>query len=300
MQYKISHADLNLILALVRGGSLARAASLLHVDVSTVFRAIRRLETELGNTLFTKSRRGYLPTGIAQALAERAEQAELALETAQLVLEQGEQVVSGTVRLTCTDAVLNHLLLPALAEVMPRYPALSLELATSSSFANLSRRDADMALRLTNAPPEHLVGRCLGTTRYRVYGAPGFRAPFASQPASVPWVGPDDVLPDHPTVVWRRQQLPGVLSRYRCSDMSAVAQLVNAGLGVAALSDFMADDLPNAEALSDALPGCDTQLWLLTRPDCRALRSVRTLFDELGPLIRARLGEPPRPDTDER
>ena len=50
MQYKISHADLNLILALVRGGSLARAASLLHVDVSTVFRAIRRLETVIAGT----------------------------------------------------------------------------------------------------------------------------------------------------------------------------------------------------------------------------------------------------------
>jgi len=58
--YQIDYADLSLILALVRGGSLARAAALLRVDVSTVFRAVRRLEAALGQTLFEKSRAGYL------------------------------------------------------------------------------------------------------------------------------------------------------------------------------------------------------------------------------------------------
>ena len=60
--YQIDYPDLSLILALVRGGSLARAAALLRVDVSTVFRAVRRLEAALGQTLFEKSRAGYLPT----------------------------------------------------------------------------------------------------------------------------------------------------------------------------------------------------------------------------------------------
>ena len=163
MQYQISHADLSLVLALVRGRSLAKAADLLRVDVSTVFRSIRRMEAALGTALFVKSRKGYIPTGTAQALAEQAERAEQALDAARVALEHGEQVVSGTVRLTCTDAVLHSLLLPALADFMPAYPALSLELATSNTFANLSRRDADLALRLTNSPPEHLVGRCLGS-----------------------------------------------------------------------------------------------------------------------------------------
>ncbi|MDO8275918.1 MAG: LysR substrate-binding domain-containing protein, partial [Serpentinimonas sp.] len=65
------------------------------------------------------------------------------------MLELGKQVVSGTVRLTCTDAVLGSLLLPALARFMPSYPALALELVTSNDFSNVSRRDADLALRLT-------------------------------------------------------------------------------------------------------------------------------------------------------
>ncbi|TBU94429.1 LysR family transcriptional regulator [Phytopseudomonas dryadis] len=289
MQYQISHADLSLVLALVRGRSLARAAEQLHVDVSTVFRSIRRLETSLGVALFEKSRRGYMPTQSAQALAEQAERAEQALEAARIALEQGQQVISGTVRITCTDAVLQSLLLPSLAELMPAYPALTLEVATSNTFASLSRRDADIALRLSNAPPEHLVGRQLGSAAYVICGRDEHRERFLQAPASVPWIAPDDSMPDHATVVWRRQAHPSLVPRYRCSSMSAVAKLVHAGLGVAALTDFMARSLPGVERLSEALPGCNTELWLLTRPDCRALRSVQTLFDELTPLLRARL-----------
>ncbi|MFJ4142666.1 LysR family transcriptional regulator [Pseudomonas sp. NPDC089734] len=290
MQYEITHADLSLVLALVRGGTLARAAELLHVDISTVFRSIRRLEAALGTALFEKNRRGYIPTDTAQAMAEQAEHAELALNAARVALQQGEQVVSGTVRLTCTDAVLHSLLMPALARFMPSYPALALELATSNSFANLSRRDADIALRLTNTPPEHLIGRQLGSTHYVLCGHPDYREALQDTPTSVPWISPDDSMPDHPSVIWRRQAFPAVVPRYRCSSMSAVSQLVEAGLGVAAIPDFMARHLAGIDVLSPPLDGCSTDLWFLTRPDCRALRSVQVLLDELTPLLRKALG----------
>ncbi|WP_024696238.1 LysR family transcriptional regulator [Pseudomonas syringae] len=285
-QYEVSYSDLSLVLALVRGRTLARAAELLDVDISTAFRSIKRLESALGVALFEKSRRGYIPTDTATAMAEQAERAELALNAARIALQQGENVVSGTVRLTCTDAVLHDLLLPALARFMPNYPALTLELATSNSFANLSRRDADIALRLTNTPPEHLVGRRIGAADYVMCGLPDFRDALQAAPTSVPWISPDESMPDHTSVTWRRQAFPDVVPRYRCSSMSAVSQLVSAGLGVAALTDFTARALAGVERLSGPLDGCSTDLWLLTRPDCRALRSVQTLLDELAPLLR--------------
>jgi len=280
-QYQIDYADLSLILALVRGGSLARAAALLRVDVSTVFRAVRRLEAALGQTLFEKSRAGYLPTSLASNLAQQAERAEQALEAARVGVEQGGEVISGTVRLTCTDSVLQGLLLPALAQFMPQFPALTLELSTSNDFANLSRRDADIALRLTRTPPEHLVGRCLGSVAYQVCASAAYARQHQGRAlADLAWIAPDDFLPDHPTVVWRREHLPGVRPSYRCNSMLSVTELVRAGLGVAALPDFLLDDA--LHPLGPALAGHDTALWLLTRPDCRALRSVVTLFDELG------------------
>lgn len=285
--YRLDYPDLSLILALVRGGSLARAARLLEVDVSTVFRSVRRLEAALGQPLFEKSRSGYLPTSLAQALAEQAERAEQALEAARVGVEQGGAVISGTVRLTCSDSVLQALLLPALARFMPAYPALTLELSTSNDFANLSRRDADIALRLTRTPPEHLVGRNLGNVTFRVCaGATYLRSMKADDLAAMTWIAPDDFLPDHPTVAWRRQHLPGVVPAYRCNSMLSVTELVRAGLGVAALPDFLIDENQGLRPLGEPLVGYDTALWLLTRPDCRALRSVVTLFDELGRNLR--------------
>jgi DNA-binding transcriptional LysR family regulator len=281
MHYRINHADLNLILALVRGKTLARAAELLKVDVSTVFRAVRRLESATGTALFEKSRAGYQPTSAAIVLAQQAESAEQALALAQISLEQGQQIVSGTVRLTCTEAVLQSLLLPALRRFMPDYPGLKLELNTSSTFANLSRRDADIALRLTNTPPQHLVGTRLGTVSYRVCASEEYlRRSGHTALEEMAWIAPDDFLPDHPTVAWRRQQLPGVNLAYRCSSMLAVAHLVRAGMGVAALTDFMLRE-GELQQLGTPLEDYDTALWLLTRPDCRGLRSVSALFSEL-------------------
>src|SRR5207253_9327579 len=103
--------------------------------------------------------------------------------------------------------------------------------------------------------------------------------------ARLAWIAPDDFLPDHPTVAWRRQQLPGVLPNYRCNSMLSVTELVRAGLGIAALPDFLIGEL-GLQPLSEPLHGYDTSLWLLTRPDCRALRSVVTLFDELARSVR--------------
>lgn len=287
MQYRLNHSDLALVLALVRGKTLARAAEMLHVDVSTVFRSIRRLERELGEALFEKGRTGYLPGNAAMALAQQAESAERALEVAQLSLEQGRELISGTVRVTCTDSVLHSLLLPALARFMPDYPALALELSTSNGFANLSRRDADIALRLTLAPPEHLVGNCLGAVTYRVCASLDHQARNSTAGlADMAWVAPDEFLPDHPTVAWRRQHLPSVVPLYRCNSMLSVAQLVGAGMGVGVLPDFLLRADSRLRPLSEPLANCDSALWLLTRPDCRNLRSVVTLFSELAAGIR--------------
>ena len=94
MQYQIGHADLKLILALVRGRTLARAAEQLQVDVSTVFRAIRKLEANLQVALFDKTRRGYTPTQSAKALAEQAERVCLITDTVQRAEDRARQTTN--------------------------------------------------------------------------------------------------------------------------------------------------------------------------------------------------------------
>ncbi len=107
--------------------------------------------------------------------------------------------------------------------------------------------------------------------------------PAASWP-TLTWIAPDDFLPDHPPSPGVANTWPGIRPSYRCNSMLSVTELVRPGMGVAALPDFLLDE--GLQPLGPALAGYDTALWLLTRPDCRALRSVVTLFDELGQHVR--------------
>nr|BFE94865.1 hypothetical protein GCM10020185_54010 [Pseudomonas brassicacearum subsp. brassicacearum] len=198
--YRLDYPDLSLILALVRGGTLARAARLLQVDVSTVFRSVRRLEAALGQPLFEKKPCRVLAHGPGPGTGRTSRARRTGLGGgAGGGVELGGEVISGTVRLTCSDSVLQALLLPALARFMPAYPALTLELSTSNDFANLSRRDADIALRLTRTPPEHLVGRNLGNVAYRVCASATYlRSANTDDLASMTWIAPDDFSPGSP------------------------------------------------------------------------------------------------------
>ena len=93
-QYKLSAADLEVVLALARTGTLADAGERLALDASTVFRTIQKVEKGLGQRLFERSRAGYLPSELAQQLAGHGEQVEAQLEAARSVLQlQPEQEI---------------------------------------------------------------------------------------------------------------------------------------------------------------------------------------------------------------
>src|SRR3954470_25011261 len=115
VQYKLGAADLDVVLALVRGATLAAAGERLAIDASTVFRSLQRIERGLHQRLFERSRAGYLPTDLALALAAQAEQVEAALEQARSAAQTIGDQASGRVRITTTDSVLHGLVAPALA-----------------------------------------------------------------------------------------------------------------------------------------------------------------------------------------
>jgi DNA-binding transcriptional LysR family regulator len=286
-QYRLEAADLDLVLALVRGRTLAEAARRMEVDASTVFRAVQRLEKKLGQQLFQRSRSGYLPSEQALTLAQHAERMEVELEQARSAIAQAEGEVTGLVRLTTTDTLFSDLLLPALTTISARHPGLEFELAATNTLANLSRREADLALRPSRRPPEHLVGKKMGTLRYAAYAGQPY---LLRHPADLPldrhvWLAPDDFLPEHPSVQWRQKHLPKVRPRFRCNAILPLAQAVQAGLGVAILPTYMARGFSGLVALSGPLEECSADLWLLTHPESRHLRRVSVMFAELGQEI---------------
>jgi DNA-binding transcriptional LysR family regulator len=286
-QYRLGASDLEVVLALTRGTTLAVAGERLGVDASTVFRSLQRVERNLGQSLFERTRSGYMPNELATQLAAHAEEMEVALESARSSIEQAPTQVSGSVRITTTDTILHGLVAPALLKLKKTHPLLNFELHTGNELASLTRRDADVAVRATKRPPQHLVGRNVGSIRVALYAARQRGAPKWSdvQAGRADWIAVDDALPEHPSVIWRRRHLPKVVPRYRVSSIQSVLELTALGMGVGIVPLFLVSRRSDVVPLTDALEDAETELWLLTHPESRHLRRVAATYAHLAQTL---------------
>jgi DNA-binding transcriptional LysR family regulator len=285
-QYQLSPADLQVLLAMARTGTLSAAGDRLGVDASTVFRSVQRIERGLGQPLFQRSRSGWLPSELGQALAAHAETIEAAVEAARAEAQLQPQSLSGSVRITSTDTVMHGLVAPALAGLRKTHPLLGFDLSTSNELASLTRRDADIAVRATKRPPAHLVGRPLGPIRVALYASrKGGPRRFEDVDEHCTWIGIDDVLPEHPSVLWRRRHFPKAQPLWRASSLLTALELVALGLGIGVLPMFLAHRHAGLRPLSSALDDAQTDLWLLTHPQTRHLRRVAAVYAHLGEAL---------------
>ena len=248
-----------------------------------MFRSLQRIERGLGRPLFERSRSGYVATELATQLAGHAEAMEVAVEAARSAAQAEPSQVSGTVRITTTDTVLHGLVAPTLPALREVHPLLVYELHAGSELASLTRRDADIAVRATQRPPPHLVGKRVGTLRVAVYAARkgAARARAAVEAGSADWIAPDDALPEHPSVAWRKRHHPKVEPRYRVNSILSVLELVALGLGVGVVPLFLAAERRDLVALSEPLESAETDLWLLAHPESRHLRRVAAVYGHL-------------------
>ena len=282
-QWRLSALDLEVVLALVRAGNLAEAGERLSLDASTVFRTIQRIEKGLGHRLFERSRLGYLPSELAQELAGHAEQLEARLELARSAAQESPEQVAGAVRITTTDTFLHGLLAPALRDLQRMHPLLTYDLHAANELANLTRHDADIALRATKKPQQHLVGKHIGPVRVALFGPRG--GVGLAKADSATWIAPDDALPEHPSVLWRRKHYPRVMPAYRVGSILTVAELVGKALGIGILPLFLARGRDDLVQLSEVLAEAQTELWLLTHPESRHLRRVSAVFGYLSQTL---------------
>lgn len=282
--------DLELVLALHRGRTLAGAAERLKVDASTVFRSIKRIEKDLGELLFERSRQGYAATELGLELAGYAERIEAQLEGAREAALNTSSEPSGTLRITTTDSVMQAVLLPAMARFAQVYPRIELELVVSNALANLSHRDADIAIRATKQPPEHLVGVKLGRLEAAVYGSKAYLEAHRDVPdyRDMDWIALDATLPDHPSQRWRRLRHPKVAPRYRMNSVLSVAGAVVNGMGVGVVPLMLFRDNPLVEIVDGPIAELETELWALAHPDARHLQRMKVMFE----FLRGALGLP--------
>lgn len=286
----LSLPDLQVVLALVRGGTLAEAAARLGADPSTVFRSVQRIERNLGQRLFERSRSGYLPSEPAVEVARHAERIEAELEGARSALAGATDAVAGRVRLSTTDAVLRGLVLPLLPALARAHPQLQVEVRTGNELVSLTRRDADLALRATRKPPQHVVGRHLGTIGFVVAaaakGTRGTRRRTLDDLAASDWVAPDEALPEHPSVLWRKRRFPRLQPRVLVDGITDVAEAIVAGAGIGIVPHFLVEADARLQPVSGLLDDCDSDLWLLAHPESRHLRRIAAVYQGLVDGIR--------------
>jgi DNA-binding transcriptional LysR family regulator len=252
-----------------------------------VFRTLQRVEKGLGLRLFERTRTGYLPGDAMLEIARHAERIETELEAARAAAAGPQRELTGRVRITTTDSVLRGLVLPALQPLAQQHPGVQFEVTATNELMSLTHRDADIALRATPRPPEHLVGRDLGTIRFAVCAARAF-APSRrkAELETLPWIAPDVAMPEHPTVRWRRKHHPRLAPALLVDGIVGVADAIASGLGVGIVPLFMLAHDRNLVALSRPLEGCESQLWLLAHPESRHLRRIAAAYQHLAATIR--------------
>src|SRR3989344_4035919 len=195
-------------------------------------------------------------------------------------------VDAGTVRTSSTDTLVHGLIAPALQVLQPRHPALVYELHAGNELVSLTRRDTDIAVRATKRPPQHLVGRQLGMIRSALYADTASPLVLSDVEAGrAAWIAPDDALPDHPSVRWRKKRYPKAQPTYRVNSLLTVMELVALGMGVGVLPLFLAQGRSDLRPLTGSLADCETELWLLTHPESRHLRRIATVYGHLAETV---------------
>lgn len=285
-------SDLQYFLAVVERGSIGAAAQALQVNHSTVLRRIANLERTLCVRLFDRLPRGYALTAQGHELAASVAGVPGQLDAAQRRVTGADLALSGTIRVTAPDTLGQELLLPLLAQFQARHPQVRLELVAGSAFLNLTQREADVAVRGSNKPPDNLVGRRVGVIQTALYASRAYLKTLDARhtEADYRWVGHDSALAHLQSAKWIAKNVAPERIVLRVDSLVAMAQAVAAGFGVGWLLCPLGDSRAGLEQLKPPPTDLDTQVWVLTHPDLRRVARIKALTD----FLHERLSADPR------
>jgi DNA-binding transcriptional LysR family regulator len=278
--------DYRLFLAVAQAGSLSGAARLLGVTHSTVFRRLAGFEEALGVRLFERLPSGYVLTAAGEAMQHATARIEDEIAAIRRRVTGQDQRLSGQVRITATDMLAVSLLPPYLAAFRVAWPGIELELLVSDMRLDLTRREADIALRLGNPVQETLVGRRIGRLAFAVYcAAARHHEGIGENLAGHDWIGFGSAHAPLRQVL--AEWLPGLRPQFRTNSITAAIAAARVGIGLAALPCAVADPDPGLRRVAPFPDNFRLDLWLLTHEDLRHTARIRTFVDFIAEALAA-------------
>ncbi|MEM6990965.1 MAG: LysR family transcriptional regulator [Myxococcota bacterium] len=279
--------DLRVLLALSRHGSLKRSAEALGVNISTVSRRLDALEASTGAHLFDRTPAGVHATAAAEQLLPFAE----AMESAAAGLAHGlgalETEPEGDVCITAPPGLVDQFLAPALPRLTRDHPGLRITIVSSIAYADLTRREADIALRISRPISGDLVTKRLATQPWCVLAAKRGPTAVLRDPNAARWVTWGEELAHLPDRQWidanvRREQV--VLTT---NSMTAQLETIRAGLGYTLAPQVFAQTrglraVPCTPKLRQSLAAVPQgSLWLVGHRALRDVPRVAAVWDWL-------------------
>jgi DNA-binding transcriptional LysR family regulator len=287
--------DVRMFLALCRARTVGSAAAKLGIDASTVSRRLVALEEAMDASLFDRGRDGVSPTKAAEDLLPVAEEIEQAMLRFTNAAESLERQVSGLVRITCPADVAEVVVVPILRELFTRHPALSLELSPGEALLDLTRREADIALRTVRPTRGDLLVTKLASLRWVAAASPELARELRTLHTwfDAPWITWGERLGQIPPARWLDGHAKGVKPILRSDSLRVQLSAVSAGVGVAlmpepSLEHYGLVPLKLGASLRESAAAWPAdELYLVTHRALRDVPRVRVVWD----LLLQKIGE---------
>jgi DNA-binding transcriptional LysR family regulator len=283
--------DLRIFLAVHRTRSHAGAARSLRVVATTVGRRVAALERAVGARLFTRTPDGLEPTAAARRLLARAERVEAEVLEAERELEGADERPTGSVRITSGDGFATYVLCPALPSFLAEHPGLDVEVRADVRALDLTRGEADVALRLFRPRERSLVARRLGTERYGLFAAPAYLARRGTPRAAGDLASHDLVLFDKEldrmaAQAWFRRAAGGARVAVRCNTTTTLHATCAGGGGIALLTASYVRGDPRFVPVLPRLEAPSSEIWAVTHQELRGAARVVAAVRWLEALVR--------------
>lgn len=265
--------DFKFMQAIARAGSVRGAGEILRVHGSTVARHLEQLESRVGTRLFARTRRGMEITAAGAEVIEVLDRVADELEQVEQRLRIRGPRLDGSVALALPQMLASHLVIPHLEELL-RQADIRLALRTGPALEALQRGEADLALLMTDDPPQDLIGRPLGAIMATAYAtAEVVDAISAGQ--AVPWIGPAD--PGSLSARARKRYFASLTQGIEIDDPQVRLAAVEAGLGTGLLPCLLADPRPALHRAPGMEPLVAGEAWLFFRPESRGIAVIQTV-----------------------